>query len=171
MVHSSPCRRDARRAAIVVAAALFGCAQARPSALPEVAQPPLDPEAQCVRLRPVIGTADPFFGGLKSDDDLVEIARHDALVEGLRAGATHVQFQGEPRRWPSGTFGSGHGVTVVGVAYHCAVLRPAAPPTVAVAATLAPPPGCAKDTDCKGDRICQEGRCTDPARRPDASSP
>jgi hypothetical protein len=23
-------------------------------------------------------------------------------------------------------------------------------------------PGCGKDTDCKGDRICKDGRCTSP---------
>ncbi|TCZ85027.1 hypothetical protein [Lysobacter sp. N42] len=35
----------------------------------------------------------------------------------------------------------------------------AAPPAPSVAAPLLQ---CAKDTDCKGDRICEDGRCTDP---------
>jgi hypothetical protein len=26
--------------------------------------------------------------------------------------------------------------------------------------------GCAKDTDCKGDRVCEEGRCAEPTRKP-----
>jgi hypothetical protein len=29
----------------------------------------------------------------------------------------------------------------------------------------APPPGCTKDADCKGERICDRGTCVDPPRR------
>src|SRR6185503_12480920 len=29
-----------------------------------------------------------------------------------------------------------------------------------------PPTGCAKDTDCKGDRICRDGACADPSPPP-----
>jgi hypothetical protein len=101
---------------------------------------------------------------------LIDSAQHDALVQGLRVGATDVQFSEEPRRWPSGTFGGGQGVTVVGIAYHCAAPSAAvgtaslvvgSPPPAQPAAP--PPAGCGKDTDCKGDRICQAGVCTDPA--------
>jgi hypothetical protein len=47
------------------------------------------------------------------------------------------------------------------------------PPAHAAATPLAPPPppientaGCHYDTQCKGDRICVEGRCTEPAPAP-----
>ena len=42
---------------------------------------------------------------------------------------------------------------------------PAPAPSVPCAGT-----GCAKDTDCKGDRICAQGQCADPVVRP-ASAP
>jgi hypothetical protein len=158
---------------VIVAAGLLGCAStSHSSALPQVAPPPADPEAECLRLGPVVGTADPFFGGLKSEAVLVESARHDALVQGLRVGATHVQLVDEPRRWPSGMFGGGQGVTVVGVAYNCTALKPAAPaPPTPPPTPPAPLAGCAKDTDCKGDRICRTGACTDPVRRPEPDAP
>ncbi len=162
---------------LMLTVSLLSCACAstsRSSALPQVARPPLDPEAECLRLGPVVGTADPFFGGLKSEASLVESARHDALLEGRRVGATHVQLSDEPRRWPSGTFGGGQGVTVVGVAYNCTALKATiratlAPPAAERAA--GPPPGCGKDTDCKGDRICRAGTCTDPVRPPEPATP
>jgi hypothetical protein len=46
--------------------------------------------------------------------------------------------------------------------------RPPPVPTIVVAPPPPPPPppsptaGCTKDTDCKGDRICVDGSCTDP---------
>lgn len=30
--------------------------------------------------------------------------------------------------------------------------------------------GCQKDTDCKGDRICEKGKCVAPAASPSAKS-
>ena len=44
------------------------------------------------------------------------------------------------------------------------VPRPAGAP-LAPAAPGPPPAGCAKDTDCKGDRICVQGACVDPQER------
>lgn len=38
--------------------------------------------------------------------------------------------------------------------------QPPTPP----AAPAAPAAGCAKDTDCKGDRVCVQGQCGDPAQ-------
>jgi hypothetical protein len=155
------------RVAIVSTAAL-GCGSTLPSsALPRVTPPPADPDAECLRLGAVVGTADPFFGGLESEAELVESARREALTLGLRAGATHVRFAEQPKRWPSGTFGGGQGITVVGVAYNCAAAKPAHPAPPTTTPPPAAPAGCAKDTDCKGDRICQAGACTDPVRRPE----
>ncbi|MCA9492503.1 MAG: hypothetical protein KC621_21365 [Myxococcales bacterium] len=33
---------------------------------------------------------------------------------------------------------------------------------IAPSTTPAPTPGCTKDTDCKGDRVCEQGTCRDP---------
>lgn len=115
-----------------------------------------DPGAECLALGQVSGSADPFFGGTKPEERLVEAARVDARNEAARAGATHLRFL-RTERWPSGTFGGGNGVTVSGVAYRCGT--PGRAPESIQA-------GCTKDTDCKGDRICESGQCTDPGRAP-----
>ena len=114
------------------------------------------PGAECAVLGDVAGSADPFFGGLKPERELVESARNDARNEAARQGATHLVFTGEPTQWPSGTFGGGRAVTVRAVAYRCA--------SQADADTRTGEPGCSKDTDCKGDRICQSRTCVDPPR-------
>lgn len=110
-----------------------------------------NPGPECTALGNVVGTADPFFGGLKSADELAQSARNEALNDAARKGATHVRFAANPERWPSATFGGGKGVTMSGVAYKCE----AAP-------ALQEPPGCTKDTDCKGNRICESRTCVDP---------
>jgi hypothetical protein len=104
----------------------------------------------------VAGSADPFFGGLKPAKELLESARNDARNEAARQGATHLRFTGPPSEWPSGTFGGGRGVTVTGVAYRCGSAADRLPASDGS--------GCTKDTDCKGDRICQARTCVDPAR-------
>ena len=117
-----------------------------------------DPGADCAVVGTVVGVADPFFGGLKPPEELAESARNEALNEAGRRGATHVRFVGAPDHWPSGTFGGTNGVSVHGVAYDCGK-RPAAP--------IPPAPsgdGCTKDTDCKGDRICESRTCVEPDR-------
>jgi hypothetical protein len=117
-----------------------------------------DPGPECVELGAVSGSADPFFGALKADDQLAEAARNDALNRAAEMGATHVKFTGSPTKWPSGTFGGGNAMTVDGVAYRCGK-----PGTAASAPASSA--GCSKDTDCKGDRICESGKCVDPAPR------
>lgn len=115
------------------------------------------PGAECTPVGDVAGSADPFFGGLKAERELVEAARNDARDEAARQGATHLLFTGEPTLWPSGTFGGGRAVTVSGIAYKCA--------SAAAPAAVTSDQGCSKDTDCKGDRICQARTCVDPPRR------
>ncbi|MBI5479628.1 MAG: hypothetical protein HY906_12265 [Deltaproteobacteria bacterium] len=39
------------------------------------------------------------------------------------------------------------------------------PPAAAPPAPASAPAGCAKDTDCKGDRVCENGRCVEPRGR------
>ena len=119
-----------------------------------------DPSAECAAMGTVVGSADPFFGGLKSAEELTESARNEALNEAARRGATHVRFVGVPERWPSGTFGGGQGVSVSGVAYDCERVPPAVSPPASAGA------GCTKDTDCKGDRICEARACVEPHRVP-----
>ena len=118
------------------------------------------PGAECAVVGDVAGSADPFFGGLKPAEQLADAARNDARNEAARAGATHVRFTGGPDQWPSGTFGGGKAVTVSGVAYKCS--NPVAP--ALAPAPESAEPGCSKDTDCKGDRICQSRTCVDPKR-------
>ena len=135
--------------------AVLGCATTSLSARGrQVAVFDAEPGAECAILGDVAGSADPFFGGLKPAKDLVESARNDARNEAARQGATHVRFMSGAKQWPSGTFGGGRGVTVLGVAYRCG--NPAAP------APESAEPGCTKDIDCKGDRICQSRTCVDP---------
>jgi hypothetical protein len=137
--------------------AVLGCGTTTLSARGrQVAVLDAKPGAECAVLGDVAGSADPFFGGLKPAEQLVDAARNDARNEAARAGATHVRFTGGPDQWPSGTFGGGHAVAVSGVAYRCP--NPAAP------APESAEPGCTKDTDCKGDRICQSRICVDPKR-------
>jgi hypothetical protein len=114
-----------------------------------------NPGAGCTALGSVVGTADPFFGGLKSDDELAQSARNEALNEAAHRGATHVRFAANPERWPSGTFGGGQGLTLSGVAYRC---------EAAPAPQESTGPGCTKDTDCKGNRICESRTCVDPKK-------
>jgi hypothetical protein len=123
-----------------------------------------DPSSDCARLGEVHGSADPFFGGLKSTDWLLESARNDARNEAARLGATHVAFAAPPERWPSGTFGGGQGLTVTGVAYRCG-----APAGAGADGAAREAGGCTKDTDCKGDRVCESGRCVEP--RPPSATP
>ncbi len=146
------------RRSLLLALAALGCGTTGLSAKGrQVAVLDAKPGAECAVLGEVGGSADPFFGGLKPTQELVESARNDARNEAGRAGATHVRFTGGPDQWASGTFGGGRAVTVSGVAYRCA--SPAAPPAPAMDA------GCSKDTDCKGDRICRLRTCVDPTPR------
>ncbi len=106
-----------------------------------------EPGPECVRLGVVTGGADPLFGGTRSREQLVESARNDAINQASDAGATAILFQGEPGVSPSGTFGGKEAVAVFAAAFRCG----------------APPPGCTKDTDCKGTRVCDSGRCVEPS--------
>lgn len=103
----------------------------------------------CERLGPIAGGSG--WGGITSN------VGHKRAMAGMRneaadMGATDVLVVSSSAGW-----GGGH---VEGEAYRC----PEGHDIAAPAAGLAPA-GCAKDTDCKSDRICAEGRCTDPRPR------
>ena len=145
------------RRSVLALSMLLGCATTRLSAkAAQVTVLEARPGAECAVVGDVGGSADPFFGGLKPESELVESARNDARNEAAKQGATHLVFTGEPTRWASGTFGGGHAVTVSAVAYRCGNKDDARSPTGEL--------GCFKDTDCKGDRICKSHTCVDPAR-------
>lgn len=44
--------------------------------------------------------------------------------------------------------------------------KPADPPPKPDTPPPAAPPGCGSDSDCKGDRICENGKCVTPAAKP-----
>ena len=145
------------RRTLLLSLALAGCGTTSLSAKGrQVSVLDADPGAGCVSIGTFYGKADPFFGALKSDEQLLESARNEVLNEAARRGATHVRFTGAPERWPSGTFGAGLGLSVSGEAYKCG--QPPSP----MAAPSAE--GCTKDTDCKGDRICESRICVEPIR-------
>ena len=81
-------------------------------------------------------------------------AKSQALSKAAAQGATHVQFTP-----PSGDRGFSTTVDVRGVAYRCPL------PGEETVKPLPTPGGCKKDTDCKGDRICDAGVCTEPGAR------
>ncbi len=109
------------------------------------------PSAQrCENLGLVEGSSS--LSGLSRNTGMTN-AIHEMYEQALAAGATHIEY--EPRR---GTYWA-TGQQIQGTAYRCP------PDGAAASASLAVPVGCTKDTDCKGDRVCVGGSCTDPLRR------
>lgn len=140
-----------------LAPAALGCATTRLSANgSHVVVLDEAPAARCSPMGTITGSADPFFGALRSEGELVAAARNDAANQAANIGATHVRFAGAPGKWPSGVFGGGTAYTVTADAYRCddAMVTPAGPGQ-----------GCTKDTDCKGERICEAGKCVDQGPR------
>lgn len=88
------------------------------------------------------------------------LGRPTALASAAAAalGAAAFVVAAATERWPSGTFGGGQAVTASGIAYRCEA--PGAAPTAPAPATA----GCTKDVECKGDRICEAGRCIERSR-------
>lgn len=130
--------------------------------------------AGCVVLGPIRGSDESIDVG-KAWEHLQlapskKAAISDALDQAGAKGATHASLD-EPRPQEKGFY-------VDGMAYDCsssATIAAPPPPAAApapptspaspAAAPEAPPPawlGCAKDTDCKGARICRNRECVDP---------
>jgi hypothetical protein len=140
--------------------AVLGCGTTRLTAKGrQVVAVAEEPGERCAPLGTVTGFADPFFGGCESEAALIDAARNDAANRAADLGATHLRFHGEPGRWASGTFGGGTAYSVTAVAYRCREAPTAATPGAGGG-------GCAKDTDCKGERICEAGACVDPHPAP-----
>ncbi len=93
-------------------------------------------------------------------DSYVKFARIEALNVAATKGATHVVYE---KPW---TFEGREGNRAEYVVAHLYVCEQVEPATVVEAtpgtAAAPPPAGCTKDTDCKGERICEGARCVDP---------
>ncbi len=133
----------------VIASAVAGCATGRLSGK-DMVRLDTDPESACTYVGTVSGV-NPWGATLDRQQDEVEWGRRDACEKAAELGATHVRF--EPAALPG---------PAVAKAYRCPISAStaSAAPLPNVAA-----PGCTKDLECKGDRICESGRCVDPARR------
>ncbi len=138
-------------------AAMLGCASGIASGKGIVTLTK-EPGPECRRLGDVSGV-NPFGNAMPAPEDRTDWARGDAADQAGRIGATAIRFHPVDPKDPD---------RIVGTAYDCSK------PAEAAAAPSSPPPaaiGCTKDTDCKGERICESGRCVEPSRPPPAQSP
>ena len=99
-----------------------------------------------------------FLGAVTGSSKVTGIGRHigfnnavnEMLEDAADIGATQVVLDptSEANYWTTNELARGK-------AYRC----PAGYPSVQTS-----PSGCGKDTDCKGDRVCREGKCVDPGQ-------
>jgi len=121
------------------------------------------PDAGCKSLGSVTGgryyieKGDWQFPGVT--DSYVKYARVEALDLAAARGATHIVYE---KPW---TFEGQDGNRVEYVSartYSCETDVE----TTAAGGASPQAKGCTKDTDCKGDRICENATCVDPKRPP-----
>jgi hypothetical protein len=126
------------------------------------------PNGQCTPLGTVTGKGGGASGGYVSNEDLTENALNDLRNQAAHLGATHVVYGSANLGTNDGTTTS---VMLSGEAMKCdgEGEDEDAAPTASAAAPAAPPAavatnagGCQHDSQCKGDRICVHGECTDP---------
>jgi len=104
-------------------------------------------------------------------DSYVKFARIEALNLAAAKGATHVVYE---KPWTFEGRDGNRAEYVVARMYVCEEVEPAS--ATASPAAASPAQGCTKDTDCKGERICEAAKCVDPrpaareAPRPDAAA-
>lgn len=112
----------------------------------------------CKSLGNLTGKGGGASGGYVSNESLIEYAVNDLRNQAASLGATHVVYSAP-------TMGGNQGTTtsamVIGEALLCepgneAKSAPAKPDTRKAA-------GCEYDAQCKGDRVCVNRRCVDPA--------
>jgi hypothetical protein len=113
--------------------------------------------------------------GLAHQGAAISIASGDwnCLQQDMRLEVVYAD-QVDPEARKYAFIGCGHRGTVschdVGGVWTCSHPSDMQPDTSTLAAptpTAATPSGtgCSKDTDCKGDRVCVQGQCADPAAR------
>jgi hypothetical protein len=174
-----PDRRLLRAMTAAGALAGLACAtSARPTPAPDAggrranvvgAAPP-----DCQRIGRVAGREEAygFLPDLQPKTDLRKGAEEKAARQAAELGATHVVLDDPPPKAPGGQ------ALATGTAYRCPDVPAAASPPARAAPAPAPaattpaqvatpcPTGCGKDTDCKGDRVCEAGACVDPRPAP-----
>jgi hypothetical protein len=146
---------------------ICGCAHTPETPPPEVRfVTEREQVAGCVPLGRVTGSSS--FGGISAQQLGKERAEEEMRGKAGRLGADVVLVQSSQ--------GGFFGAESVGDAYRCLGRAPAAaaavtaPQSVPAASPVPPAPpapapragGCEKDTDCKGDRICESGKCVKP---------
>ena len=116
------------------------------------------PSKKCQTLGNITGKGGGASGGYVSNESLIEYAINDLRNQAAELGATHVVYS-------SPTMGGNAGTTtsamVMGEALRCAKGEDAPGPAKPIdAPTVA---GCQYDTQCKGNRVCVDGKCVAPS--------
>lgn len=139
------------------------------------------PEGKCESLGTLTGKGGGASGGYVSNESLIEYAVNDLRNQAQRLNATHVLYSTPAMGGAEGTTTSamvmgealrcedGKETTAVVVAATTAAPAPTPAPVSALTATPATG-GCEYDTQCKGDRVCVDRQCVDPAPKPEAGA-
>jgi hypothetical protein len=122
------------------------------------------PAGKCESLGSLTGKGGGASGGYVSNESLIEYAVNDLRNQAEALGATHVVYSTPSMGGNEGTTTS---AMVMGEALVCdGDEEPSAPKQPVASAKSG---GCEYDTQCKGDRICQNQQCVDPAPSPESS--
>jgi hypothetical protein len=134
----------------------------------------IKPPGGCKSLGALTGKGGGASGGYVSNESLIEYAINDLRNQGAKVGATHVVYSPPTM---GGTGGTTTSAMVTGEALRCEANEEAATPTGAIASSAPPSEpgvkpsatstgGCDYDTQCKGERVCVNRECVDPASSP-----
>ncbi len=129
------------------------------------------PAGKCETLRTLTGKGGGATGAYVSNEELIEYAVNDLRNQAAAVGATHVVYSTPSLGGNQGTTTS---AMVMGEAMRCEDNASPAAPAVAVEPAPAPKvaaaSGCEYDTQCKGERVCVNKQCVDPAPPPSVAS-
>jgi hypothetical protein len=138
---------------------LFGCGTyegLRPEA-ESVTATTTRPQGNCKALGSLTGKGGGATGGYVSNESLIEYAVNDLRNQAEALGATHVVYSTPSMGGNQGTTTS---AMVMGEALRCEAGEEPSSPARPVAATKSR--GCEYDNQCKGDRVCVDGKCVAP---------
>jgi len=127
------------------------------------------PRGKCESLGNVTGKGGGASGGYVSNEDLIQYAITDLRNKGAERGATHVVYSAPVMGGNQGTTTS---AMVIGEALKCEEGSEPAERTASGTGTevaSARPEGCQFDTQCKGERVCVEHQCVEPAAKANKS--
>jgi hypothetical protein len=129
------------------------------------------PAGNCRALGTLTGKGGGATGAYVSNENLIEYAVNDLRNQAWGLGATHVVYSTPSMGGNEGTTTS---AMVMGEALRCEgderPSGPAAPVAAPAPVVAAPSGGCDYDTQCKGDRVCKNHQCVDPAPSSNASA-